>query len=69
MPLANSVSFSIFAVLLLAGMLGALEVGRRLGQRRLARDPEGARAGLGALEGALFGLLGLLVAFTFNRAA
>ncbi len=69
MILGNPVNFSIFAVLLLVGMFAALEVGRRLGKRRLARDPEGARTGLGTLEGALFGLLGLLVAFTFNGAA
>lgn len=51
------------------GMLLVLEAGRRLGRRRLARDPEGARAGLGAVEGSLFGLLGLLIAFTFGGAA
>lgn len=50
-------------------MLLALEVGRRLGKRRLARDPEGARSGLGAVEGSVFGLLGLLIAFTFSGAA
>jgi hypothetical protein len=54
---------------LCAGMLIALELGRRLGQRRLRRDPEGARAGLGTVEGSLFGLLGLLIAFTFGGAA
>jgi hypothetical protein len=54
---------------LFLGMLGSLEVGRRLGMRRLASDPEGARAGFGAVEGAVFGLLGLLVAFTFSGAA
>jgi hypothetical protein len=37
--------------------------------RRIARDPEGARAGVTAVEGALFGLLGLIVAFTFSGAA
>ena len=51
------------------GMLLALEAGRRLGIRRLARDPEGARAGLGTVEGSMFALLGLLIAFTFNGAA
>jgi hypothetical protein len=50
-------------------MLLLLEAGRRLGKRRLASDPEGARAGLGAVEGSLFGLLGLLIAFTFGGAA
>ena len=54
---------------LFVGMLILLEVGRRLGARRLARDPVGARTGVSAVEGALFGLLGLLIAFTFSGAA
>jgi hypothetical protein len=60
----------IMAVLgLFVGMLALIELGRRLGQRRMARHLEGARAGLGAVEGAVFGLLGLLIAFTFQGAA
>jgi hypothetical protein len=60
----------IIAVLgLFVGMLSLIELGRRLGQRRMARNLEGARAGLGAVEGAVFGLLGLLIAFTFQGAA
>jgi hypothetical protein len=51
------------------GMLALLEVGRRAGKRRLAEDPEGARRGLGTVEGSIFGLLGLLVAFTFSGAS
>jgi hypothetical protein len=54
---------------LFLGMLLLLETGRRLGVRRLANDPEGARAGTGAVDGAVFALLGLLVAFTFSGAA
>ncbi len=50
-------------------MLLLLEVGRRVGVRRQARDPEGASAGLAAVDGAVFGLLGLLIAFTFSGAA
>ena len=45
------------------------EFGRRIGERRFERDPEGARAGTGVVDGAVFGLLGLLVAFTFSGAA
>lgn len=51
------------------GMLVFLEIGRRIGVRRLASDPEGATVGLGTVEGAVFGLLALLVAFTFSGAA
>lgn len=57
------------AVGLFLGVLFFLEVGRRVGLRRVARDGEAARAGVGALQGAVFGLLGLLVAFTFAGAA
>lgn len=66
-------NFSFIALLtilgMVAGTLGMLELGRRLGVRRLARDPEGAKAGSGAIDGAVFGLLGLLIAFTFSGAA
>ena len=54
---------------LFLGLLLMMEAGRRLGVRRLAADPEGARAGIGAVEGAVFALLGLLIAFTFSGAA
>ncbi len=46
-----------------------IEIGRRIGARHLAADPEGARTGIGAIEGAVFGLLALLIAFTFSGAA
>jgi len=59
----------LYAGLLSGGMLACLEIGRRIGAARLARDPEGARAGTGTVDGAVFGLLGLLVAFTFSGAA
>ena len=54
---------------LFAGMLVLLETGRRLGLRRLARDSEAARAGFGVVGGAIFALMGLLIAFTFSGAA
>jgi hypothetical protein len=54
---------------LFLGMLVLLEIGRRIGVRRLAKDPEGATVGVGTVEGAVFGLLALLVAFTFSGAA
>jgi len=59
----------LLAVVLLGSIVGATEVGRRLGIRRSKRDAEGSRAGLGAIEGAIFALLGLLIAFTFSGAA
>ncbi|HYI97562.1 MAG TPA: hypothetical protein VEX68_28750, partial [Bryobacteraceae bacterium] len=45
-----------------------LEIGRRIGIRRRSEDPDGATAGLGAVDGAIFGLMGLLLAFTFSAA-
>ena len=54
---------------LLAGMFFLLEIGRRFGELRLAKDGDGAKADLGAIDGAVFGLMGLLIAFTFSGAA
>ena len=59
----------LFGIGLFFGILILLEIGRRIGARRLAQDPEGARAGVGTVEGAVFALLGLLIAFTFSGAA
>lgn len=60
----------LFAVCgLLAGMLLLLELGRRIGIRRQTRDPEAFRDGSGPVQAAVFGLMGLLVAFTFSAAA
>jgi hypothetical protein len=60
---------ALLCVGLFAGMLALLEVGRRIGRRRIEAAPEGGRAGLSAIEGSVFGLFGLLVAFTFAAAA
>ncbi len=66
-------AFTIKALLLAVGLFAALlilqELGRRFALRRAARDPEGARAGAGVVDGAIFALLGLLIAFTFSGAA
>jgi hypothetical protein len=59
----------VFALTLGVGVFALLLVGRRVGNRRAAADPEGSHAGLGAVEGAVFGMLGLLIAFTFSGAA
>ena len=57
------------AVTLFVGMLILLEIGRRIGNRHLALDETGARAGVTTVDGAVFALLGLLIAFTFSNAA
>jgi hypothetical protein len=59
----------LLSLLLCVVMIGMLEIGRRIGNRRLACDADGSRNGLGAVEGAIFSLMGLLLAFTFSGAA
>jgi hypothetical protein len=49
-------------------MLLLLEVGRRLALRRLATHPEAPEGGRGTIEGSVFALFGLLIAFTFSGA-
>jgi ABC-type glycerol-3-phosphate transport system permease component len=56
-----------FAVVLFVGMLLLFEAGRRIGVRMM-RQPDQTPSGVGAVEGAVFGLLGLLIAFTFSGA-
>jgi hypothetical protein len=53
---------------LTVGILLSIEVGYRFGRRRWTRVPETARMGASTLEGAIFGLMGLLIAFTFYGA-
>ena len=53
---------------LIAALFLALEWGRRLGARRFKDDPTQSNEGLAAVEGAVFGLLGLMIAFTFSGA-
>jgi hypothetical protein len=60
---------AFFVVALFSAMFLLLEVGRRIAVRRMAVDPEGAKADLGAVVGVVFSLLGLLLAFTFSGAA
>jgi hypothetical protein len=59
----------LLCVLLFLGIIVLSEVGRRIGAARLAADPEGAHKGVGAVEASVFGLVGLLLAFTFSGAA
>ena len=59
----------LYSVLLFFGMLILLEGGRRVGLRRRSKESEGERSNLGAIEGAVFALFGLMIAFTFSGAA
>lgn len=58
---------SLLGACLLVGVLFLLELGRRIGQWRAEVDAP--RAEVGAMDGAVFALLGLLIAFTFSGAA
>jgi hypothetical protein len=60
---------TLLVVFMAIGMMVAMDVGRMLGRRERLFDPKGERAGLGALEGVVFALLGLIVAFTFSGSA
>ena len=50
------------------GMLVTLDVGYRLAQRNRAPDPTLTHEGIGAIEAAVFALLGLLLAFSLDGA-
>lgn len=50
-------------------LLAVLEAGRRLGLRRPVPHAAGTERGVAAVEGAVFALFGLLLAFTFTSAA
>jgi hypothetical protein len=59
---------TILDILLGLALFATLEAGRRVGmQRRLSGEKE--IGGFGALDGAIYGLMGLLIAFTFSGAA
>jgi hypothetical protein len=53
---------------LFTGILAFQHIGHRVAMKRIALDPEGAKKGAGVVEGAIFGLLSLLIAFTFSGA-
>lgn len=59
----------LFTILLFVGMLIMLEAGRRFAIRRRPKESEGERGSLSTIEGAVFALFGLVVAFTFSGAA
>ena len=64
-------SYTLMAIIVALGlflaMLAFLEIGRRVGVRRL--EVPGARAGVGVVDGTVYALLALLIGFTFNGAA
>ena len=59
---------AIVALFMFGGMFALLEIGYRIGRRRRLAEGKDI-AGLGTLEGGVFGLMGLLLAFSFSGAA
>lgn len=64
----HAFSTALYSLALLLGIVLFVEIGRRIGRRRLAKEPAGATAGFAVIDGAIFGLLGLLIGFTFSGA-
>jgi len=62
-----NLQISLVVVGLFVGMLVCQEFGRRIGFRHRRVEPDHDK-GIGAAEGAVFGILGLFLAFTFSGA-
>jgi hypothetical protein len=69
LPMLFSIPALVLAIVLFIGINLAYMGGLKVRNLRRERDPEFEPAGLGPLEGALLGLLSLLLAFTFNQSA
>src|SRR6187549_2986144 len=67
-PMSIIAAGILFSLVLFAGILLLMGVGRRIGAKRIAEEGEAASKGFGAVEGAVFGLLGLILAFLFSGA-
>jgi hypothetical protein len=59
----------VLTAILCLSMICFQEVGRKIGFRRLKRDPDTGLHGAGDIEAGLFAIWGLLIAFTFSGAA
>ena len=64
-----AVTSAFAALLLFVALILLFEVGRRIRRWRVARDGEHDAGAFGIIDGAIFALLGLLIAFTFSGAA
>lgn len=66
---SQSTMVFVFVPALFVGMLLVLGLGYRLGMRRIETETEHERVGLVSVETAIFGLLGLVLAFTYSGAS
>ena len=67
MKLMILVGLVVLTIGLIGVMLAAVEAGYRIGRKRISLNPD-LVAGVGVIEAAIFGLLGLLLAFQFSTA-
>jgi hypothetical protein len=65
----NGSMLAFLVLALLVSMMVLLVLGHRLGTRRLGGETEQERVGLVSIETAVFGLLGLIFAFTYAGAS
>jgi hypothetical protein len=60
---------TIVALCLLAMMLVSMDIGYRIGHTRKSSDAQTSIEVIGTVDAAIFGLLGLILAFTYSGAA
>ena len=65
----NSANFFVLPILLFIGIILFYFIGLKLSQFRKKKNPEYEPSGIGPFEGAMLGLISLLLAFTFNKSA
>jgi hypothetical protein len=61
--------YALLSAVAVCVLVAAVELGRWLGTRQRRANPAGGDAAVGAMDGVVFGLFGLLLAFTFFGAA
>jgi hypothetical protein len=67
--LPSALTFVLLVSALFIALLVCLEIGRRVRKSSLLHEGSDSDSGLSAIEGSVFGLMGLLLAFTFTGAA
>ena len=65
--MSHAVTVFLITFGLFLGMLFFLQIGRRAGIRRMKEDAGGAGEGVGAVDGAVFALLGCLSLSPFRE--
>jgi hypothetical protein len=61
----NPAQWTALSIGLFLGMIACLELGYRIGCSSTRKKPDSAHEGIGAIEAAVFALLGLLLGFSF----